>query len=356
MSSAKDASPAQTLKPGSRLGECTIQELLGRGGMGEVYQAFHEVLQRPVAVKVLAATRTDDADCKARFLREARLLGQLGAHPNLVTAYESRREEGLLYLVMEYVPGIDLQRHVRAAGPLSPEHACDYIAQAAAGLEHLHRHGIVHRDVKPGNLMLTPEGMVKILDLGLARLQCSAVLFDDVASTESGVMLGTLDYIAPEQACNAKNAGPASDLYGLGCTFYYLLTGQPPFPGRSSVEKLAGHLTAAPAPIRQLRPEIPVGVAAVVDKLLAKAPETRFPSAAAFIRALDAARESSTIPTGAVPATRTGALKTCRRKPRRRLALEVLVGALVGLAAGMSVGYLSKGTSIPVPALAEPRR
>jgi hypothetical protein len=212
----------------------------------------------------------------------------MGPHPNLVVAMHASTHEGRLYLVMEYVPGKDLRKLVRQGGPLAVEKACAYIRQAAVGLDHAHRQGVVHRDIKPSNLLLSLDGTVKILDLGLARLLVPEPRADD-ARTVPGILVGTPMYMSPEQAEDAAGADARSDLYSLGCTFYYLLTGRAPFPRPLATDKVGAHAAEPPEPVEQVRPPVPPKVAAVVHKLLAKRPEDRFASAQALVEGLDAA-------------------------------------------------------------------
>ncbi|HEV3255894.1 MAG TPA: protein kinase [Gemmataceae bacterium] len=286
------------LPPGATLGECRIEELLGYGGMGEVYLARHLVLGRQVAVKVLPEHLTANPDTVQRFRQEIKLLARLAPHPNVAVAFHAAADQGRLYLVMEYVPGVNLKTHARRSGPLAPAEVCDYMRQAAAGLEHAHRHGIVHRDIKPSNLLLTPQGAIKVLDLGIARLIAREGL-DAVSSlTEPGAVLGTLDYLSPEQARDARLADERSDLYSLGCTFYDLLAGRPPFWNHADlVDKLRAHGEQEPQPVQRVRPDVSEAVAAVVHRLLAKRPEDRYPSAQALIEALDAATAAGASPT-----------------------------------------------------------
>jgi tRNA A-37 threonylcarbamoyl transferase component Bud32 len=281
------------LKPGLQLQQCRIERFLDHGGMGEVYLAQHLLMQRQVAVKVLRDRLTDAPAASERFLREVRLLATLNPHPNLAAAFDAGVHEGHYYLVMEYVPGIDLKKHVAQTGPLPVDQACAFVRQAALGLDYLHEHGLVHRDIKPSNLMLTPKQEVKILDLGLARRTATRASDQDASLTTAGAVLGTLDYLAPEQADDAGRADARSDLYSLSCTFYHLLTGRPPFAHCARLDKLAAHARDNPSPVQELRPEVPKAIAAVVHQLLAKDPAERYSSARAFIQALDEAVASS---------------------------------------------------------------
>jgi len=274
------------LASGTRLGDYLIKGLLGRGGMGEVYLAEHELMGRHVAIKVLPAARGNSAGSLQRFHTEIKALARLGTHPNLAAAFDAGQHEGCIFLVLEYIPGTDLEELVRRQGALEPLQACALIRQAAVGLAHAHEHGIVHRDVKPANLMLTPDGTIKVLDLGLAQAREATGVQE--GQTQPGVLLGTPDYLAPEQAENPRLADGRSDLYSLGCTWYFLLTGKPPFAGYSALGKLRAHALETPLPISELRPEVPEAMAAIVDRLLRKRPEERFASARDFVAALDA--------------------------------------------------------------------
>lgn len=273
------------------LGSYVLLERLGAGGMGEVYKARNWKLDKIVAVKLIRPERLNNPDALRRFQREVHAAAQLN-HPNVVHAYDCDEAGGKHFLVLEYVEGIDLARLVKKQGRLPVAQACDCIAQAALGLQHAFERGLVHRDIKPHNLLLTrPSGVssstkaiVKILDMGLARLSDSAAESDVTSTvTEVGTVMGTLDYLAPEQALNAHTADTRADLYSLGCAFYFLLTAQVPFPGGSAAEKLLKHQGQQPTPVRQLRPETPLVVAAIVGKLMAKRPEYRYQTPAELV-------------------------------------------------------------------------
>jgi serine/threonine protein kinase len=264
------------------LGEYELLERLGSGGMGEVYKARHRRLNKLVALKLLPADSPDLQERVARFVREMQAVGPLD-HPNVVEAFDAGEEGGKSYLVMRLVEGVDLDRLVRERGPLPVAQACDLVRQTAQGLDYLHRRGLIHRDVKPSNLMCTPEGVVKVLDLGLARLPAG-----DGASanlTGAGQPVGTPDYLSPEQAV-AATVDARSDLYGLGGTLFYLLTGHAPFAHRVSwLGKLQAHKDEAPPDVRRLRPEVPAGLADLVAQLLDKQPKDR-PQTAAEVAAV----------------------------------------------------------------------
>uniref|UniRef100_UPI000A39C016 serine/threonine-protein kinase n=1 Tax=Streptomyces carpinensis TaxID=66369 RepID=UPI000A39C016 len=242
-----------------------LQELLGRGAMGEVWRATDQILERPVAVKLL---RTDQAADAERRL-EAQTAASLN-HPNVVGMYDFGSDRDQLYLPMEFVDGWSLAQDRSLRGRLKPREAVTIAAQMAAGLGAAHRHKVIHRDVKPANVMLTAERTVKIADFGIAR-------FADAAAstlTATGKILGTADYLAPERALG-RPAQPASDVYSLGCVLYQLLTGRAPFGGPTSLAALQQHVSAAPAPPVLLRPEIPQPLSDYVLSLLAKDPAHR---------------------------------------------------------------------------------
>jgi serine/threonine protein kinase len=259
---------------------------LGRGGMAFVYKARDLHRRRLVAVKVSDPRLAGDDEVVARFRQEQFLAVRL-AHPNLVAAYDAGEVDGVRYLVLEYVKGHDLARIVQQRGPLPVAEACEVVRRAALGLENLHEHGLVHRDVKPANLMLTPSRQVKVLDLGVARHLGVPAPGRQVMSL--GQCLGTPDYMAPEQCLDSHAVDRRADIYALGCTLYELLTGQPPFagPGHECVFlKMKAHVEAPVPPIRERRPDVPEGLAAVVERMLAKDRANRFASAAGVVAAL----------------------------------------------------------------------
>lgn len=277
------------------LGKYLLLERLGIGGMGEVFKARQRTFGRIVAIKVLKAERWNDPILLPRFQREIVAAARV-RHPHIVQALDADCVDGRHFLVMEYVAGTDLAKRLGAHGPLPVLEACAYIRQAAIALQHLHECGLVHRDVKPSNLLLTEDrdgqssGVVKLLDLGLARLPRQALLGGESLGTmtQAGVLFGSLDYIAPEQANDSHSVDIRADLYSLGCTFYHLLTGQPPFPGDQPLDKLLKHRLEAPRPIGEFRGDVPVAVEAVVAKLMAKLPAERFRTPAEVASALEA--------------------------------------------------------------------
>lgn len=258
---------------GFYLSKYRLLKHLGTGGMSSVYLAEHTLMNRKVAIKVLPRRRVNDASYLARFHLEAQAAAHLD-HPNIVRAFDVDNEDNTHYIVMEYVPGADLQQIVRERGPVPFEAAADYIAQAADGLQHAHDKGVVHRDVKPANLLLDDRGVVKILDMGLARIKQDEDASLTIAHEEN--VLGTADYLAPEQAVNSHKVDHRADIYSLGCSLYYLLTGHPPFPEGSLAQRIAKHQSVMPDPIKKSRPNCPPSLQRICEKMIAKQPEDRF--------------------------------------------------------------------------------
>lgn len=247
---------------------------LGRGGMGIVYQAEHTVMERLVALKVVSRHLLDSPEAVERFGREVRAAARLD-HPNIVRAYDAEQADDLQLLVMEYVEGKSLTDVLDRKGPLPISHACQYVRQAALGLQHAHEKGMVHRDLKPANLMLTPKGVVKILDFGLAKLNSERKRGSDL--TRKDMAMGTPEYMAPEQALDTKSADIRADIYALGCTLYCLLAGRPPFRSAdgNDLQVIMAHIDQDPPPVTQFRPEVPSDLAALLARMLAKAPDQR---------------------------------------------------------------------------------
>jgi serine/threonine protein kinase len=269
------AGPVPDLAPGARLGPYLLLELLGKGGMGTVYRARHEKLKRLVALKVLAAERTGDRRAVARFGREMEAVGQLD-HPHLVRAFDAGEADGHHYLAMEHVEGLDLAALVALLGPLPVAEACELIRQAALGLQYIHEHGMVHRDVKPSNLMATADGQVKVLDLGIALLYGEHFSGEELTAT--GQVMGTASYMAPEQGMESHAVDIRADIYSLGCTLYKLLTAQTPFGGpayNSFYKKVKAHAEETLPGVAGFRSDVPAELLAVLDRLLAKAPADR---------------------------------------------------------------------------------
>ncbi|MDV6032107.1 MAG: protein kinase [Phycisphaera sp. RhM] len=269
---------------GQQLGQYRLIGLLGRGGMGAVYKAEHLRLQMIVAVKVLSDKLSHDRQAIGRFEREMKAVGRIH-HPNVVKATDAGVANGKHYLAMEFVEGTDLGRVVASRRWLSIADACETVRQAAIGLQHAHRHGLIHRDIKPSNLMVTGDGEVKVLDLGLARIQRGP---EQVGLTDDFQVMGTADYMAPEQALNASGLDERADVYSLGCTLYTLLCGHPPFKQYAApLRKLMAHDAESPSTVRQRRGEVAKELSAIVDRCLEKSPEDRFQDASKLAEALE---------------------------------------------------------------------
>ena len=261
-----------------------LLERLGEGGMGAVFLCEHVNLRRRVALKVLPAPVAQNPGAVDRFYREGRAVATLD-HPNIIKVYDIDFDGKLHYLVMEFAAGSTLQDIVKKKGPMDFVRAAHYIAQAALGLQHAHEGGLVHRDVKPGNILLDRDGTIKVLDLGLARF------FNDQGDNltrehDATAILGTADYLAPEQAINSHTVDVRADIYSLGMTFYYLLTGSAPFADGTLNQKLIWHQVRQPEPIAGRRPDVPAELAAVLERMIAKDPAERFQTPAAVVEAL----------------------------------------------------------------------
>ncbi len=266
---------------GFTIGRFRVLELLGSGGMSAVYLCVDQEQHRRVAIKVLPRSLAKDETLLKRFYREARASAALD-HPNIVRGYEVAEEKGQHFMVMEFVDGASLQVVVKKSGPLAILRAAHYIRQAASGLAHAHEAGLVHRDIKPANLLVDRKGTVKILDMGLSRFYNSeeeSVLTKDV--------LGTIDYLAPEQARDSHNVDIRADIYALGGTLYFLLTGHTPLDKARFHATLPTHALPRPRPVRQWRPEIPEALAQVIDRMMAPGPQQRYQTPAEVVAALE---------------------------------------------------------------------
>jgi serine/threonine-protein kinase len=258
------------------VGSYVLEDQLGEGGMGQVYRCRNWKLDMLAAVKVIRRSRATDPSSVERFLREVRALGAI-RHPNIVHALDADLEHGRLYFAMEYVPGTDLAHQLVERGALPIDTACRYAGQLAEGLRHISTLGLVHRDVKPGNILVTQDGStVKLVDLGLARFDHPDWEEAGADLTRVGMMIGTPDYVSPEQIRDSRQVDIRSDLYSLGCTFYHMLTGRGPYEGLDLREKLLQQQAEDPVPVQDLRPDVPPGVAAVVRKLMQKKPRDRY--------------------------------------------------------------------------------
>jgi eukaryotic-like serine/threonine-protein kinase len=259
---------------GFTIGKYKLLERIGFGGMGQVFLCEHMYMRRRVAIKVLPPAKAEEPAALGRFYREARAAAALD-HPNIVRTHDIDQDGNLHFLVMEYVDGSSMLEIIKKKGPMAVDRACNYIWQAAQGLDHAFRVGVIHRDIKPGNILVDRYGISKILDMGLARFYESD---DDMLTKkyDEKSVLGTADYVAPEQTINSHDVDVRADIYSLGATFYFLLAGHPPFPEGTISQKLIAHQTRQPKPIRELRPEVPAEVAAVLDKMMAKSIDLRY--------------------------------------------------------------------------------
>ncbi len=270
------------------LGNYTILDVIGAGGMGQVFKAEHRRMERIVALKMLPPAMSKNASALARFQREVKAAARL-RHTNIVGADDADEANGSHFLVMEYVEGRDLSAYVKKLGPFSVDKAVNYTLQAARGLEFAHAEGVIHRDIKPGNLLLDKKGVVKILDMGLARIDVAP---GDVAAqaelTGTGAVMGTVDYMAPEQGINTHDVDARADIYSLGCTLHYLLLGKPVYDGQTVGAKFLAHHRKPIPNLTELHSEVPAEINAIFQKMVAKQPEDRYQSMTEVIADLQA--------------------------------------------------------------------
>jgi serine/threonine-protein kinase len=315
-------------------GRYTLEELCGSGGMSSVYRAHDSLLERDVAIKILHSSYLEDGNAVERFRREAQSVAQL-SHPNVVTIIDRGEEDGHQFIVFEYVPGNTLKDYVARRGPLPPGEALSLAIEVGKGLAYAHRQGIVHRDVKPQNVILNGDGLPKVTDFGIARS-----VDVEKGITQTGTVVGTSDYIAPEQASGGP-AVPESDVYGLGCVLFELLTGSTPYSGGGFVDVAMQHIHSPTPSVLERRPEVPTRLAAAVERAMAKDPADRFPSMDDLVAELEACRAglgrpadetTAVVPEAAAPAPPARPVPPAARRPRRRVAatlLPILLGLLV---------------------------
>lgn len=309
------------------IGNYLLLERIGRGGMGDVFKAKHQKMDRIVALKILSAAAMKSPGALKRFQREAKAAAKL-SHPNIVTAHDFDEDRGTHFLVTEYVDGENLSAVVKQRGPLSLGRAVDYILQAARGLEYAHSHGVIHRDIKPSNLLLDKQGTVKILDMGIARVNefVGQMAFGSAEEvTSSGVIVGTPDYMSPEQSTDLRVADARSDIYSLGCTLYFLLTGQPVFVGETVLQKIMAHREQPPPFLREIRGDVPECLENIFQKMLAKRPQDRQRSMTEVIAEIQkciASRQQTTGSAASGPyalddTVRAGAAKPAETSPQQ---------------------------------------
>ncbi|HET8644765.1 MAG TPA: protein kinase, partial [Vicinamibacteria bacterium] len=339
---APGARAEATLAPGTRLGPYAITAAVGSGGMGEVYRARDERLGREVAVKVLPRDLAADPGRRRRFEQEARAASALN-HPNIVAVYDARCDDEVPFMVTELLHGQALDAWLQQ-GPLPVRKALDCALQAARGLSAAHERGIVHRDLKPANLFLTSEGQLKILDFGIAKLSPAlegAATGRREPATTSGVVLGTVGYMSPEQVRGAR-VDFRSDQFSLGCVLYELLAGEPPFLRPSAAQTMAAVLQDEPPPLAEVNPRVPLPVAWVAERCLAKDPDERYGSTRDLARDLELAQARLTELTRPVAASRA--------RPRAHL-LAAAAGGLALLAAAAALGRWARPAPATVPSL-----
>jgi len=294
-----------------QFGEYVVLDKIGAGGMGQVYKARHRRMKRLVAIKVLPKAAVNSAEAVKRFQREVEAAARL-VHPNIVIAHDAGQQDTMHFLVMEYVDGRDLAALVKADGPLTVDKAIDYTLQAARGLEFAHAEGVVHRDIKPANLLLDKRGVVKILDMGLARLDAGDAAAKD-GLTQSGQVMGTVDYMAPEQAMDTRAANAKADIYSLGCTLYRILVGDNVYGGETLIQKLLAHRENPIPSLTEKRPDVPAALDAVFQKMVAKRPEDRYESMQAVVEALEQVRRDLA---AAPPEPKKAAKSPAPKKPK----------------------------------------
>jgi serine/threonine protein kinase len=271
---------------GFTIGKYKLLERVGVGGMGQVFLCEHMFMRKRVAIKVLPPAKAEQPAALGRFYREARAAGSL-EHPNIVRTHDIDQDGNLHFIVMDYVDGPNLLDVVKKFGPMDIGRAATYIRQVASALDYAFRNKIIHRDIKPGNVLIDRKGVARILDMGLARFindhaDQLTVKYDDK------IVLGTADYVAPEQVANSHSVDIRADIYAMGATFYFLLAGHPPFPTGTVSQKLLWHRTKEPTAIRAIRPEVPDGVAAIIGKMMAKDPKARYQTPAQVYADLEA--------------------------------------------------------------------
>jgi serine/threonine-protein kinase len=321
--------------PGERLGHFELLKYVGGGGMGKVFRALDTRLARSVALKILSPEHAADAETVQRFQNEAQSAARLD-HENIARVYYVGEDRGLHYIAFEFIEGVNVRDMVVTRGALPLAEAVSFTLQVADALAHAAARNVVHRDIKPSNLLITPAGQAKLIDMGLARLREVDAAAD---LTASGVTLGTFDYISPEQARDPRNADVRSDIYSLGCTFFFMPTGRPPFVGGTMLQKLLQHQADQPPEVRQFRPDLPEEVSRILRKMLAKDPRHRYATPAELVRDLSVvARAAGLRPTA--PGGRTWIVPAKRAVPQYYRHLPWIVSLLALIAIVFALDYL----------------
>ena len=334
---------------GEQLDHFHLEKFIGGGGMGAVFRALDTLLNRTVAVKVLAVTANDSGENHLRFQVEAQSAARLD-HENIARVYYVGEDHGVCYIVFEYIDGVNLRDLVNEQGPLPWAEAVQYAIQITDAIAHAHERDVVHRDIKPSNVLVTASGRAKLVDMGLARLHQIEQPANDI--TQSGVTLGTFDYISPEQARDPRLADVRSDLYSLGCTIYFVLTGQPPFPDGTALQKLLQHQADPPPDPRELRPDLPDELAVIVKKLLSKSAKERHQSPVELLNELTAVAQQFGL---AVPTHRHLApLRTDTQGWNYHLPWLIPVFLFVLLTFGMAVAPVQQLKELQLPTVPTP--
>lgn len=321
-----------------------ILDVLGEGGMGIVFKALHRSMDRIVALKMLPPFAVSSDEKVARFKREIKAVASI-AHPNVVAAYDAHQFDGTWFLVMEYVKGMNLAETVLKNGPIPPDEAVNIVSQIASGLAEAHRHGIVHRDIKPSNIMLSDKGIPKLLDLGLASTKQLAQELEHTKLTNDGIAMGTIDYMSPEQAADSTKADERSDIYSLGCTLYFLLSGKALFESATAIETVVAHREREAPTLSSLDSEIPQRVQSVFRKMIAKKPQDRQASAEQVVRELSGASPvtaSATVSSSAASKT-DSKHGTSGGRLIKALPKALLLGSILAIAGW--IGWQSFGDS-----------
>ncbi len=337
---------------GQQLDHVLLEKFVGGGGMGAVFRAWDTSLHRTVAVKVLSTRQGGDIESQRRFQTEARSAARLD-HPNIARAHYVGEDRGVRYIVFEYIDGTNVRDLIHEAGPMQVGDAVNIVLQIAGALIHSWEREVVHRDIKPSNILIAHDGLAKLVDMGLARLEFLEQA--DHEETATGVTLGTFDYISPEQARNPRDADIRSDIYSLGCTLFFMLSGRPPFPDGTVLQKLLAHQSDRPPDVRELRPDVPDLLASVLATMLAKRPEDRFQTPVELSAALTGCIEQLglTPPPVALPAY-MGTWKPPARFWRRHAAWLIPAVLLLAIVAVLGVVWHFQASAPAFPELKTP--